>query len=296
MPNVFCIFERYAGDVMWRHTETAIPGKVVEVRPEISLVVRMVSTVGNYDYIIDWEFTQSGSIRFKVGLTGLLEVRGSKYTHTDQISDEEYGILLAENTIGSRHDHFLTYHLDLDIDGEANSFVKSTLQMSKADGHPRSSHWKVVSEMAKTESDAKIRLGIDQAEFLFVNPNKRTRMGNLVGYRLIPGSVVGPLLSDDDYAQIRGAFTKYNVWVTPYNKYEKWAVGPLADQSRGDDTLATWSQRNREIENRDIVLWYSVGFHHIPYQEDFPVMPTLHGGFELRPSNFFERNPLLHQN
>lgn len=296
MVRVFCIFERYAGDVMWRHTETMVPGEVVtEVRPEVTLVVRMVSTVGNYDYVNDWEFKQGGSIKVTVGLTGLLEVRGSNFTHKDQMKEEAFGTLLAENTLGSNHDHFLTYHLDLDVDGDANSFIKSKLQMT-IDPHktsPRKSYWKVVTETAKTESDAKIKLGLDSADLLVVNPNKKTKMGNPIGYRLVPGSVVGPLVSDDDYTQMRAVFTKYNVWVTPYNKDEKWAGGLYVDQSRGEDNIAAWTGRNREIENKDIVLWYTLGFHHVPYQEDFPVMPTLSSGFELRPANFFENSPVL---
>ena len=77
-------------------------------------------------------------------------------------------------------------------------------------------------------------------------------MGNHFGYRLILGLGVGLLLSDDDYSQIRAAFTKYNVWVIPYNKSEKWVGGLYVDQSQGDDTLATWSHRYAQMSfNRD---------------------------------------------
>uniref|UniRef100_A0A0D9WQJ2 Amine oxidase n=1 Tax=Leersia perrieri TaxID=77586 RepID=A0A0D9WQJ2_9ORYZ len=211
--DVICVFERYAGDVAWRHyngigepvgDETAssllsllLPKYVdnvscgfsvqfAEVRPEVTLVVRMVVTVGNYDYTLDWEFKTVGSIK----------------------------------TV--------------------------------------------------------------------------TKIGNQVGYRLIPaGATAMSLLADDDYPQRRASYTKKQVWVTPYNKSEKWVSGLYAEQSTGDDNLATWSKRNRRIKDVDIVLWYTVGLHHVPYQEDFPVMPTMSGAFELRPSNFFERNPLI---
>ncbi|KAG9153086.1 hypothetical protein Leryth_012352 [Lithospermum erythrorhizon] len=295
-PNVFCVFERDAGNVLWRHTETGIPNRVItEVRKEKTLVLRTVLTLSNYDYIVDWEFKKTGVITVTVGATGLLEVRGTEYTHADQIKEEAYGTLLAENSLGANHDHFLSFYLDLDIDGEANSFVKTKLETKRVTGNwsERKSYWTTVSEAAKTESDARVRVGSGDTQLVFVNPNKKTKIGNNIGYRLVPGSNVGQLLTDDDYPQIRGDFSKYNVWVTPFNKSERYAGGLYVDQSHGEDTLAEWSKRDREIENKDIVLWYTMGFHHVPCQEDFPLMPTLNGVFELRPYNFFEQNPVL---
>ncbi|CAK7327034.1 unnamed protein product [Dovyalis caffra] len=248
---------------MWRHSELGFPDHAItEARPEVSLVVRMVATVGNYDHIVDWELKPSGSIKAQVGLSGILEVKSTTFAHADQINEEVYGTLLADNTIGLNHDHFLIYRLDLDIDGVANSFVKQNLVTKNVTGNvsPRKSYWTAVRETAKTESDAKIHLGTNPSDLIIVNPNKKTKPGNHHGYRWIPGTQTHSLLSDDDYPQIRGAFSKYNVWVTPYNKSEKWAGGKYVDQSKGQDTLAVW---------------------------------TLSAGFELRPTNFFESNPVL---
>ncbi|KAL5782580.1 hypothetical protein ACOSP7_007609 [Xanthoceras sorbifolium] len=294
-PNALCIFERHAGNIMWRHTESELPGDIREVRPEVSLVVRMVATVGNYDYILDWELKPSGSIKMGVGLTGVLEVRPVTYTNADQMKEEAHGTLVAENTIGVYHDHFINYYLDLDIDGDANSFVKTNLvtKRNTEANTPRKSYWTVEKETVNTELDARILLGTKPMELSLENPNKKTKVGHPVGYRLLPGFFTSPLLILDDYPQIRGAFSNYNVWVTPYNKSEKWAAGDHVNRNHGDDTLLTWTNKNRAIENKDIVLWYTMGIHHVPCQEDFPVMPTVSGGFELRPTNFFEYNPVL---
>ncbi|URE40102.1 amine oxidase [Musa troglodytarum] len=297
--NMVCIFERYAGDIAWRHSESPITGMGIrEARPKVTLMVRMAASVANYDYIIDWEFQTDGLIRAKVGLSGILMVKGTPFSHLNQFPQNEdiYGTILSENVIGVIHDHYITFHLDLDVDGANNSFVK--VKMAREDTNPgqspRTSYIKATRQVAKTEKDAQIKMKLyEPSEFHVINPSKATRVGNPVGYKVVPAATAASLLDHDDPPQRRGAFTNNQIWVTPYNESEEWAGGLFVYQSKGEDTLAVWSERDRGIENRDIVLWYTLGFHHIPCQEDYPIMPTVSASFDLKPVNFFESNPIL---
>ncbi|XP_057976874.1 amine oxidase [copper-containing] gamma 1-like [Malania oleifera] len=297
--NMVCVFERYAGDIGWRHSESPITGMGIrEVRPKVTLVVRMAASVANYDYIVDWEFQTDGLIRVKVGLSGILMVKGTPYENMNQVNKEDnlYGTLLSENVIGVIHDHYVTFYLDMDVDGPDNSFVKVDLrrQMTAAGESPRTSYLKATRHVAKTEKDAQIQLKLyEPSEFHVVNPSKLTRVGNPVGYKVVPGGTAANLMDHEDPPQKRGAFTNNQIWVTPYNRSEQWAGGSFVYQSQGEDTLAVWSDRDRAIENKDIVAWYTLGFHHIPCQEDFPIMPTVSASFDLKPVNFFESNPIL---
>jgi primary-amine oxidase len=42
-----------------------------------------------------------------------------------------------------------------------------------------------------------------------------------------------------------------------------------------------------------VVLWYTLGSHHAPRPEDWPVMPVSYAGFLLQPVGFFPENPAL---
>uniref|UniRef100_A0A7N0U1Y7 Amine oxidase n=1 Tax=Kalanchoe fedtschenkoi TaxID=63787 RepID=A0A7N0U1Y7_KALFE len=297
--EMVCVFEKYTGDIGWRHSESPITGMPIrEVRPKVTLVVRMAASVANYDYIVDWEFQTDGLINVKVGLSGILMVKGTPYSNMNQVSNREdlYGTLLAENVVGIIHDHYVTFYLDMDVDGSDNSFVRVDISKEETSlgESPRKSYVKATRHVAKTEKDAQIKLKLYQpSEFHVVNPNKKTKVGNPVGYKVVPRGTAASLLDLDDPPQKRGAFTNNQIWVTPYNRSEEWAGGLFVYQNEGEDSLAVWSNRDRAIENKDVVLWHTLGFHHIPCQEDFPIMPTVHSSFDLKPVNFFERNPIL---
>ena len=85
------------------------------------------------------------------------------------------------------------------------------------------------------------------------------------------------------------AFAEHQLWVTPYKPDELYAAGTYVTNSQGKDGLSVWMNQNRSIENTDIVAWYTLGFHHVPRVEDWPVMPVLWHEFMIRPQNFSRR-------
>ena len=298
-PRQSCLFEMVSGDPVWRHFER----EQVWGRPGRTLVLRTAAVIGNYDYLLDWRFEQDGTIRVAVGATGIIETKGVRLRDAGghemstgaKGADDEFGRFVGENTVGVNHDHFFSFRLDLDVDGPMNSFVAHQLKRRQlpASTH-RKSIWVAEPMVAKTERDAMLDIHLEHpAMWMFVNPNVRGPLGYPTGYEIMPGITAASLLDPDDGPQRTGAFSNHQLWVTPYRPDELYASGVYPIESTGDDGLAVWTKANRPIENTDIVAWYTMGFHHLPRAEDWPVMPVMWHDFLIRPFDFFPQNPAL---
>ena len=283
-----CLFERSAGDVAWRHGREG--GNVIEARAKRDLVLRMYMTAGNYDYLFDWVFQQDGTLRMDASATGMDAVKAAAGT----AEDEQYGRLIAPNLIGVNHSHFFSFRIDLDVDGPANTLMVDRLvpQRLPAD-NPRRSIWAVESKAAGTERDAMRHTTMTQPEiWRFVNPAVKSPYSGFVGYQ-ITGHSASTLLSADDYMQKRGGFTDHTLWVTPYDRRQLYAAGDYPTVGTAGQGLPTWTAANLPIVNTDLVAWLTMGFHHVPRPEDWPIMPVVTHSFEIRPIGFFARNPSM---
>jgi primary-amine oxidase len=159
--------------------------------------------------------------------------------------------------------------------------------------HPRRSIWVVKSDTARTEADGKLSShGPQPALWRVVNPGRRGALGYPVSYQLKPGHSATSLAPDDN-PQLRGGFSQYQLWVTRHSDTERCAAGPSPTGAKQADGLPVWTKANRAIDNTDIVLWYTMGMHHVARAEDLPIMPVAWHELEIRPFDFFSRNPAI---
>jgi primary-amine oxidase len=297
--GIACIFERTTGDVAWTHYERA--QQVSRSRRYAELVVRFIAWLGNYDYVVDWIFTPTGSLKGRIGATGIVQIKAvnsSDMSSKTIADDTAYGRLVAPNAVAVNHDHFFNFRIDLDIDGIDNSFVvdkyrRVQLGENQTDS-PRRSIWQLSSENILSEFGARRSINLQYpAIWRVMNTEVSNSVGQSVSYQLRPVGNSVSLLATDSYPQRRAAFTNYHLWVTPYAAEERFAAGDYPNQHPGGAGLPDWTSEDRSIENTDIVLWYTLGMHHAVRSEDWPIMPTLHHEFELRPFDFFDHNPTI---
>jgi len=290
-----CLFERDAGSPLWRHAETV--NGAYAGRPATELVLRTIAAIGNYDYIFDWVLTEAGAIRIDVGATGIVQVKGvaaRSMADPSANADTAHGTLVAPNLVAVNHDHFLSFRLDVDVDGTGNTLLRQRLAPVTFEGdNGRRSLWRVIDTVVDAEGPIEADgHGADEI-WKIINPNLTNGLGDHPGYELHPGHSVTSLLTPDDVAQRRAAFSAAPLWVTVYDPNELYAAGAYPNQSRGGDGLPAYAAQHRRVVNADIVLWYTMGFHHVPRPEDWPVMPTLWHSLSLVPDGFFDRNPAL---
>jgi primary-amine oxidase len=291
-----CLFERPTGDATWRHYDIAT--EALDGRANVELVVRYIATVGNYDYLFHWVFDNKAQLTYRLGASGLDAVKGVKSSHlTDSTAgqDTRFGPLIAPGLAGINHDHFFSVRLDVDIDGVKNKFVRDKLVANRQTKEsPRTSIWQAERVVSTNDSEAKFRLNFEKPSLWRVESAiAENYLGYATSFALKPGGNARPLVDEDDPALNRAQFANYHLWVTPYREDERWAAGHYSNQAQSGQGLPAWTRNNRNIEDIDIVLWYTLGFHHIPSAEDWPVYNLGWNGVTLRPYNFFDQNPAM---
>ena len=293
VPDTICVFERETGDPAWRHWSSEMP----DSRKSRDLVVRIGAVVGNYDYLLDWIFRQDGAIEVRVGATGILEVKAAKAKDALEAEPDAdaYGRFVDRNIVAVNHDHYFSYRLDLDIDGTTNRFAVDRLVMQRLPAaHPRRSVWVREEHIPASEHEAQLDINLERpALWRVLSTERRNSSGYPTSFQVFPGRNANTLLSKDDYPRRRAGFIDHHLWVTPQREGERHAAGDHPTLSEPGEGLPAWTAADRPIHDTDIVVWHTIGMHHLPRSEDWPVMPTMWYGFELRPFDFFDRNPAL---
>lgn len=287
VPNVICIHEEDYG-ILWKHRD--LHGGRTEVRRSRRLVISSISTVGNYEYGFYWYLYLDGSMQLEVKLTGIMSTRampdGERSPHAPPI---------APGLAAPVHQHLFCARLDLDVDGPGNEVHEvDVLPDPPGDDNPWANAFRPHVTRLGTEQAARRKVDAARSRvWKIVNPAVRNRLGEPVGYKLLPGATPTMLAGPGSSVARRAAFATENLWVTPYTPEERRPAGDHPNQHPGGDGLPAWTAADRSLVDADVVLWHTFGVTHVPRPEDWPVMPVEYCGFHLVPVGFFDRNPAL---
>jgi primary-amine oxidase len=287
IKNAICLHEEDDG-ILWKHFDADL--RHTEIRRSRRLVVSFIITVGNYEYAFYWYFYQDATIELEIKLTGIVLTAALFPGETS-----DYGTVVAPQTLAAHHQHFFSIRLDMAVDGERNSvFEVETEPVPMGPENPYGNAFRPRRTLLRSESQAQRLVNpLTGRHWLVVNPNITNALGQPVGYRVVPGGNIVPFAHEDSSFIRRAGFTTRHLWVTPFAPDERFPAGDYPNQHPGGAGLPEWTKADRSIENTDIVLWYTLGSHHIPRPEDWPVMPVERTGFALRPFGFFDANPSL---
>ncbi|KAJ1307241.1 hypothetical protein OPQ81_001354 [Rhizoctonia solani] len=294
IKNAICIHEEDAG-LLWKHTDFRPGGRSQSVRSR-KLVVSMICTVANYEYAFYWNFYLDGTVELETRLTGILNVytlaEGEKATFATQV---------APRISAQYHQHLFSIRVDPMVDGVNNTLIESDIKpypypTGSPENYAGNAFISVDNPITKAsgrdysyETDRRWRI---------VNPSRTHYASGLpVAYSVgIGGATRGLLAQPGSWVRERAGFGEKALWVVPADEAapggRRWPAGRHVPQTP-KDSVVEWCKDGDSVDNKDIVLFLTVGVNHVPRPEDWPVMPTEHLRVVFKPIGFFKANPAI---
>jgi primary-amine oxidase len=287
IANAICMHEEDYG-VLWKFSD--LQNGHVTVKRSRRLVVSCFATIGNYVYGFFWYFYQDGTIGVEVKATGIPLVSGRAVGERSL-----YGALVAPGIDAHVHQHVFSFRFDMTVDGERNSV--SEVNFSALPAGPDNRYGNAIGiDETKFSTEREAQRVIDLASSRYwrvTNPDVKNALGEPVGYKLVPGVNALPFLQPDSPVAKRAGFMFKHFWATRFASDEFYPAGRFPNQHEGGDGLPAWTAADRSLDNENVVVWYTLNYHHLPRPEDWPVQPCVYAGFHWMPSGFFDANPSL---
>lgn len=293
--NSICVFEHDIGRPLRRHFSDFFHYGYGGMANS-ALVFRTITAIGNYDYIWDFIFYQSGSVEARVHATGYIS---SSFKDDGNL---QYGHQVAENVLGNIHTHFISFKVDLDILGVKNIFQTKDMVYKEVTlpwmPSEKAKIPHLVEQQIKTEKEAAMLHGAKTPRYLHIASNQTNRWGHHRSYRLQVVSFAGDHLPESESTERSMSWARYKVAITKHKDEEQYSSS-LYNQNYMWSPFVDFSkyiEDNEMIVNEDLVAWVTAGFLHIPHAEDIPNTVTVGngGGVILRPHNYFNEDPSIH--
>lgn len=292
LDSVVAVYEESGGPIT-RHGKFA--------REARNIVVKYFTRVWNYDYGVKWIFHEDGTIDLRTELTGIVGIKGVNRTSDVPGGPDEtfegnyYGTLVAPHVEAVNHQHFLTFRLDLDVDGTENLVEEmNTVAVPASARNPHNNAFANLASLVKRESEGQRNLNPSSNRHWMIADSKSVNaLGQMKSYMIMPGSNALPYAGSPSGPRKMADYLESQVWVTAYKENERHPAGEYPNTRGIKDGLTSWVSDNEEVVGKDVVVWYNLGVTHIVRPEEWPIMNTHSLGFSLTPFGFFDSNPVI---
>ncbi|XP_033750465.1 putative amine oxidase [copper-containing] [Pecten maximus] len=297
--NVFCIFELNTGYPHRRHFNSYPSSQTsYEGMESILLVFRTILTVGNYDYIFDFQFFQNGAFQVRVVSTGFIS------TSYYRPEEDPYGYRLHDFITGNLHHHLVHFKVDLDVMGTSNRFATLDIEPESVDNiwskvkGQKYHQTKFSHNVKRDELSAAYKYDFNSPKYLtFYNNRSTNKYGIHKSYRMLLRGMSKSLVAEGYGNEPSMSWSRYQMAVTRRKETEAFSSSKYTALDTAEPVVKfqDFLDDNESIIDEDLVTWVTLGMHHIPHTEDLPVTPTpgMDVGFFLLPFNYFQEDPAI---